>query len=192
MQAAATVTQLLSAWSNGDEEALTQLVPIVESELRRLARAYMARERRDHTLQTTALINEAYLRLVDARQVDWKGRSHFLGIAARLMRRVLIDHARVRGVGKRGGGRDRVELDEGMSVSDPIGVDVLAVDRALAALAAIDPRRSRVVEMRFFGGMTFEETADALHVSVDTVKRDWRLAKLWLMRELEGDGEPGG
>jgi RNA polymerase sigma factor (TIGR02999 family) len=189
MAAPPPVTQLLQAWSDGDEAALIALVPIVESELRRLARGYMARERHDHTLQTTALVNEAYLRLIDARQVDWKGRSHFLGIAARLMRRVLVDHARARGVQKRGAGHEHVALDETLAISVPAGVDVLGLDRALDALAAVDPRKSRVVEMRFFAGMTFEEAADALHVSIDTVKRDWRLAKLWLLRELDGDRE---
>jgi RNA polymerase sigma factor (TIGR02999 family) len=187
--APATVTQLLTAWSAGDEVALNQLMPIVESELRRLARGYMARERRDHTLQTTALVNEAFVRLVDARQVDWKGRSHFLGIAARLMRRVLVDHARARDFQKRGGGQQRVDLDENLAVTATIDVDIVALDLALDALAAVDPRKSRVVEMRFFGGLTFEEAAEALQVSLDTVKRDWRLAKLWLLRELEATRE---
>jgi len=181
------VTELLRAWSGGDESALGALLPLVEAELRRLARGYMARERVGHTLQTTALVNEAYLRLIDARQVRWQDRAHFLGIAARLMRRVLVDHARVRGVQKRGAGAYRVALDDAMAVSPAPDVNLLGLDRALEALAAVDERKSRVIEMRFFGGMTVEETAEVLHVSPDTVKRDWRLAKLWLLRELDGE-----
>ena len=187
MPETAGVTKLLRAWSAGDEAALGALIPLVEAELRRLARIYMARERLGHTLQTTALVNEAFVRLVDARQVGWQDRSHFLGIAARLMRRVLIDHARTRGVQKRGGGDHKVALDDGMAVAPAPDFNLLALDRALEALAAVDERKSRVIEMRFFGGMTVEETAEALHVSSDTVKRDWRLAKLWLLRELEGN-----
>jgi RNA polymerase sigma factor (TIGR02999 family) len=181
----AAVTKLLRAWSGGDEAALGELIPLVEAELRRLARIYMARERLGHTLQTTALVNEAFLRLIDARQVGWQDRAHFLGIAARLMRRVLVDHARTRGVQKRGGGGYNVTLHDYMAVSPVPDVNLLALDRALQALAAVDERKSRVIEMRFFGGMTVEETAEALHVSPDTVKRDWRLARLWLLRELE-------
>jgi RNA polymerase sigma factor (TIGR02999 family) len=188
MPAAARVTELLLAWNGGDDAALEALLPLVEAELRRLARAYMARERRDHTLQTTALVNEAYLRLVDAQRVPWKDRTHFLGIAARLMRRVLVDHARTRAVQKRGGAGRRVPLDEDIRLSPSPDVSLLQLDGALDALAAVDERKARVIEMRFFGGMTVEETAEALHVSVDTVKRDWRLAKLWLIRELEGRG----
>jgi RNA polymerase sigma-70 factor, ECF subfamily len=181
----AAVTKLLRAWSGGDEAALGELIPLVEAELRRLARIYMARERLGHTLQTTALVNEAFLRLIDARQVGWQDRAHFLGIAARVMRRVLVDHARTRGVQKRGGGGYKVPLDDAMAVSPARDFNLLALDRALEMLAAVDERKSRVIEMRFFGGMTVEETAEALHVSPDTVKRDWRLAKLWLLRELE-------
>jgi RNA polymerase sigma-70 factor (ECF subfamily) len=180
------VTALLRAWSGGDESALEELIPLVETELRRLARIYMARERLGHTLQTTALVNEAFVRLVDARKLQWQDRAHFLGIAARLMRRVLVDHARVRGMKKRGAGAHAVSFDEGLAVSLAPDVDVLALDRALQALAAVDARKCQVIEMRFFGGMTVEETAAALRVSPDTVKRDWRLAKLWLLRELEG------
>jgi RNA polymerase sigma factor (TIGR02999 family) len=180
------VTELLRAWGEGDEAALEQLLPIVEAELRRLARAYMARERRGHTLQTTALVNEAFLRLADARRVRWQDRAHFLGISARLMRRVLVDHARARGYQKRGGGAQRVALDDAVGAAPPLDVDLVALDRALEALTQVDERKSRVIEMRFFGGLTVEETAEALHVSTDTVKRDWRLAKLWLLRELEG------
>jgi RNA polymerase sigma-70 factor, ECF subfamily len=181
------VTELLRAWGGGDDDALEQLTPLVEAELRRLARAYMRRERRDHTLQPTALINEAFLRLTDARRVRWQDRAHFLGISARLMRRVLVDHARSRGYRKRGGGAERVTLDERVVGSTEPPVDVVALDRALEALAAVDVRKSRVIELRFFGGLSVEETAEVLHVSADTVKRDWRLAKLWLLRELEGN-----
>lgn len=183
------VTELLRAWSDGDEGALERLTPLVEAELRRLARAYMRRERRGHTLQTTALVNEAFLRLVGARTVGWHDRAHFLGIAARLMRRVLVDHARARGYRKRGGGAQRVTLHEGLVAASEPAVDVVALDRALEALAAVDVRKSRVIELRFFGGLSVEETAEVLHVSSDTVKRDWRLAKLWLLRELEGQAE---
>ena len=181
------VTELLRAWGDGDDRALEQLTPLVEAELRRLARGYMRRERRGHTLQTTALVNEAFLRLTDARRVRWQDRAHFLGISARLMRRVLVDHARSRGYQKRGGGAERVTLHEGLVTAPEPAVDVLALDRALEALAAVDARKSRVIELRFFGGLSVEETAEALHVSPDTVKRDWRLAKLWLLRELEGE-----
>jgi len=182
------VTELLRAWSDGDDGALERLMPLVEAELRRLARAYMRRERRGHTLQTSALMNEAFLRLTDARSVRWQDRAHFLGISARLMRRVLVDHARYRGYHKRGGGAQRVTLDEGLVASPDPALDVVALDRALDTLAKIDPRKSRAIELRFFGGLSVEETAEVLQVSPDTVKRDWRLAKLWLLRELEGQG----
>ena len=181
------VTQLLRAWGDGDEGALARLMPLVETELRRLARGYMGRERREHTLQTTALVNEAFIRLTDARQVRWQDRAHFLGISARLMRRVLVDYARRRGFHKRGGGAERVTLHEELMASPVPSVDVVALDRALEALEQSDPRKSRIVELRFFGGLSVEETAEVLHVSADTVKRDWRLAKLWLLRELEGE-----
>jgi RNA polymerase sigma factor (TIGR02999 family) len=146
----------------------------------------MRRERRDHTLQVTALVNEAFLRLTGARQLQWQDRAHFLGIAARLMRRVLVDHARARGYQKRGGDVRRVALDETVLVSSGPVIELLALDRALDVLALADPRKGRVVELRFFGGLSVVETAEVLHVSTDTVKRDWRLAKLWLLRELEG------
>jgi RNA polymerase sigma factor (TIGR02999 family) len=181
------VTKLLRAWSDGDDEALERLTPLVEAELRRLARGYMGRERRGHTLQATALVNEAFLRLTDARRLRWQDRAHFLGISARLMRRVLVDHARSRGYRKRGGAAQRVTLDERLLASSDPALDIVALDRALEALAAVDTRKSRVIELRFFGGLSVEETAEVLHVSADTVKRDWRLAKLWLLRELEGD-----
>jgi RNA polymerase sigma-70 factor, ECF subfamily len=183
--ASAQVTELLHAWGAGDEAALHQLVPLVESELRRLAGAYMARERTGHTLQPTALVNEAFLRLVDAQDIRWQGRAHFFGIAARLMRRVLVDHARARGFQKRGGGAQAVPLESAVLVSRAPDIALLDLDQALDGLAEIDDRKARVVEMRFFGGMTVEETADALGVSIDTVKRDWRLAKLWLLDALE-------
>ena len=181
------VTELLRAWRDGDDGALEQLTPLVEAELRRQARGYMRRERRGHTLQVTALVNEAFLRLTDARRVRWQDRAHFFGISARLMRRVLVDHARSRGYRKRGGGARRVTLDEGLVTSPEPTLDVVALDRALEALAAVDVRKSRVIELRFFGGLSVEETAEVLHVSPDTVKRDWRLAKLWLLRELGGE-----
>jgi RNA polymerase sigma factor (TIGR02999 family) len=183
------VTELLREWGDGNDGALEQLTPLVEAELRRLARGYMRRERRGHTLQTTALVNEAFLRLTDARQVRWQDRAHFLGISARLMRRVLVDHARTRGYRKRGGGAQRVTLSEGLVTSPEPALDVVALDRALEALEAVDIRKTRVIELRFFGGLSVEETAEALHVSPDTVKRDWRLAKLWLLRHLEGEGK---
>ena len=187
MSEPAPVTALLRAWSGGDEAALGALLPLVEAELRRLARAYMARERIGHTLQATALVNEAFLRLIDARQVAWQDRAHFLGISARLMRRVLVDHARSRGYRKRGGGVQRVTLSEATVAAPELALDVVALDRALDRLAAVDVRKSRVIELRFFGGLSVEETAAVLEVSADTVKRDWRLAKLWLLRDLEGD-----
>jgi RNA polymerase sigma-70 factor, ECF subfamily len=181
------VTELLRAWSDGDDDALARLMPVVEAELRRLARGYMARERREHTLQPTALVNEVFLRLTDARLIRWQDRAHFLGISARLMRRVLVDHARARGFHKRGGGARRVTLDERLAAPADPGLDIVALDRALQALAKVDLRKSEVIEFRFFGGLSVEETAEVLHVSPDTIKRDWRLAKLWLLRELEGE-----
>ena len=185
------VTRLLQAWSDGDEHALAQLMPLVEAELRRLARGCMGRERKGHTLQATALVNEAFLRFAGARRVRWQDRAHFMGIAARLMRRVLVDHARSRGYQKRGGGAERVPLDDALLEAAEPAFTLLELDRALEAFATVDARRSHVVELRFFGGLTLDETADILHVSVETVKRDWRLARLWLLRELEGDARHG-
>jgi RNA polymerase sigma-70 factor, ECF subfamily len=185
-QSPGAVTDLLRAWSDGDDGALERLTPLVAAELRRLARAHMRRERQGHTLQTTALVNEAFLRLTDARRVRWQDRSHFIGMAARLMRRVLVDHARSRGYVKRGGDVRRVTLDEGLVAAGTPALDVVELDRALEALAAVDARKSRVIDLRFFGGLSVEETAEVLQVSTDTVKRDWRLAKLWLLRELAG------
>ena len=178
-------TELLRAWNDGDEAALNDLVPLVEHELHRLARAYMRRERQGHTLQATALVNEVFLRLANETTPAWRDRAHFVGIAARLMRRVLVDHARARGYQKRGAGAQQVPLDDAMFATPAPDLDVLAVDRALEGLARVDPRKSQVVELRFFGGLSVEETAEVLGVSSETVKRDWRFAKLWLARELE-------
>ncbi len=178
------VTRLLAAWGAGDESALAQLVPLVQSELRQIARRQMRRERNGHTLQTTAVVNEAYLRLFDVTGMRFRDPGHFLAMSARLMRRVLVDHARSRGAVKRGGGAVKVTLDDAFSVSDERTPDLVALDDALEALAALDRRKSQVVEMRFFGGFSVAETAKALSVSPETVMRDWRLAKAWLLREL--------
>lgn len=178
------VTQMLLAWTDGDESALARLVPLVETELHRLAQAYLHRERFDHTLQTTALVNEAYLRLIDWKAVQWQNRAHFFGVAAQLMRRILVDMARVRQQRKRGGSARQVEFDEALVVSKERGEDLVALDDALQSLATVDERKSRVVELRFFGGLSVEETAEVLQVSPDTVMRDWKMAKVWLHREL--------
>jgi len=179
------VTQLLTHWRNGDREALDKLIPLVYDELRRLARHYMARERPGHTLQTTALVNEAYLRLNGQANIDWQNRSHFFGIAARFMRQILVDHARNRAYAKRGGGALKVPLEEAFAVvsSEQAG-DYVALDEALVKLEAIDPRKCRVVELRYFGGLTVEETAEVLRVSPVTVMRDWSMARAWLRREM--------
>ena len=178
------VTDLLTRWKAGDATALEALIPIVYDELHRLAHHYLRGERYGHTLQSTALVNEAFLRLTDARHVRWQDRAHFLGISARLMRRVLVDHARSRGYLKRGGGARRVTLDEGLVRAAPPELDVVALDRALEALAAADARKGQMIELRFFGGLTAEETAVVMRVSPETVLRDWKLAKAWLLREL--------
>ena len=178
------VTRLLVRWKDGDEAALQQLVPIVHEELRRLARRQMAGERPGHTLQPTALVNEAYLRLVNLKQIQWQNRVHFFSMAARLMRRVLVDFARSRGYQKRGGDATRVSFSQALSVAEDQTTDVVALHDALEALAAIDERKSRVVELRFFGGLSVEETAEVLNVSRETVKRDWTFAKMWLLRQL--------
>jgi RNA polymerase sigma factor (TIGR02999 family) len=180
------VTDLLLAWGSGDQSALAQLMPAVHEELRRLAHRQMRGERHNHTLQTTALVNEAYMRLIDLSRVRWQDRAHFFAMSARLMRRILVDHARSRQYQKRGGGVANLSLDEGLVVADERGADLVALDDALEALAAVDARKSQVVEMRFFGGLSVEETAEALHVSGETVMRDWRLAKVWLLREMSG------
>ena len=181
-----SVTQLLVAWSDGDQSALDQLVPLVHGELRRLARSYMRGERHGHTLQTTALINEAYLRLVDQKNVRWQNRAHFLAIAAQLMRRILVDYARRRQYRKRGGGALQVSLAAAESLSDERTPDLVALDEALVSLAEMDPRRSQVVELRFFGGLNIEETAEILKVSPTTVERDWTTAKAWLYQRING------
>ena len=179
-------TALLLAWNRGDPDALDALLPLVYEELRRLAGRYMKQEREGHSLQATALVNEAYLRLIEVKQVRWQNRAHFFAMAARLMRRILVDAARSRTYHKRGGGAPVLSLDEALVIPNQPGHDFVALDDALSALAAIDQRKSQVVEMRFFGGLTLEETAEALSVSRDTVIRDWRMAKLWLLRELRG------
>ena len=181
------VTGLLLAWNDGDESALEKLVPVVYQELHRLAKRQMQRERPDHSLQTTALINEAYLRLVDLRNVQWQNRAHFFALCARLMRRILVDFARSRHYAKRGGGRQPISLNESLVVSPQLSADLVAVNDVLNALTTIDARKGQVVELRFFGGLTAEETAAVLKVSPDTVRRDWKLAKAWLLRELRRD-----
>jgi len=178
------VTQLLVGWSDGDEAALEQLLPIVHTELRRLARRQMAGERPGHVLQASALVNEAYVRLVDLKQMRWQNRAHFFAMAARLMRRILVDFARARGYQKRGGGMQRVTFVESLPVSNEQPTDLVALNDALEALAVVDERKSRVVELRFFGGLSVEETAEVLKISSETVKRDWKFAKNWLMREM--------
>jgi RNA polymerase sigma factor (TIGR02999 family) len=178
------VTQLLVAWSDGDQAALERLTPLVYRELHRLAKGYLHRERPGHVLQTTALINEAYLRLIDWKNVHWQNRAHFFGVAAQLMRRILVDFARARHQDKRGGAACQVSLDEAAAVSVERVAELIALDEALERLAAIDPRRSRMVELRFFGGLSEEETAEALKVSPRTVRREWSLARAWLRREL--------
>ena len=178
------VTELLLAWGRGEESALEKLMPVVYQELRRMARGHMRGERADHTLQATALVNEAYLRLVDSQRVRWQNRAHFFAVASQLMRRVLVDAARSRHYQKRGGSRERVTLDESLTVCAGPGPDLVALDEALKALAVVDSRKAKVVECRFFGGLSLEETAEALQVSTDTVLRDWKLAKMWLLREM--------
>jgi RNA polymerase sigma-70 factor (ECF subfamily) len=178
------VTQLLQAWGRGDAAALDRLIPLVYDELHRLAHCYLAREWANDTLQTTALVHEAYLRLIDANQVEWKNRVHFFAISASLMRRILVEFARSRGSHKRGGDVRKVPLDEAAILSPEPDENLLALDGALNALAAFEPRKAKVVELRFFGGMTQEETAEALGISSDTVLRDWKSAKLWLWREM--------
>lgn len=179
------VTRLLLDWGSGDQAALERLMPLVDRELHRLAHRYIRRERPDHTLQTTALVNEAYLRLVDQRNVHWKNRAHFYALSAQLMRRILVDHARKRKYAKRGGETHKISLDEAMTVSNERTKDLVALDDALTKLAAIDPRKSKVVELRFFGGLSVEETAEVLSVSIITVNREWKLAKAWLYNLLK-------
>jgi len=178
------ITQMLRAWTAGDQQALEKLTPLVHRELHRVARRYMAGERSGHTLQTTALVNEVYLRLVDCGQVNWHDRAHFFAVSAQLMRRILVDFARSRGYQKRGGNAPHISLDDAPPVCSEPDPNLLALDDALKALAELDRRKSRVVELRFFGGLNIEETAEILGVSAVTVMRDWRLAKIWLLREL--------
>ena len=179
------VTDLLLAWGQGDDSALDRLIPLVRVELHRLARRHMRREHTGHTLQTTALVNEAYLRLIDSSRVGWQNRAHFFAVSAQLMRRILVDVARARAKLKRGGDTIQVSLDEAMDMPREPGADLIALDDALTMLAAFDERKSKVVELRFFGGMSVEETAEVLGISAMTVMRDWGLAKVWLLRELE-------
>ena len=181
------VTQLLLDWTKGNQAALDKLMPLIYRELRRLAHQYLGRERAGHTLQTTDLVHEAYLRLVDQRRVRWQNRSHFFGVAAQLMRRILVDHARRRRRVKRGGGVPMVSLDEAAVVSRQPDVDLLALDEALNRLAEIDQRKARIVELRFFGGLEVEETAIFLKISEITVMREWKMAKAWLHRELSDE-----
>jgi RNA polymerase sigma-70 factor (ECF subfamily) len=178
------VTKLLKDWSEGDQSAADELMPLVMDELRRVAHNYMRREKAGHTLQTSALVNEAYVRLVDQNQIQWESRIHFFGIAARLMRQILVDQARRRNVAKRGGGTIRVSLNEATAVAQQQAANVVALDDALKNLESIDPRQSRIVELRFFGGMSIEETAETLKVSPGTVMRDWAFARAWLRKEM--------
>lgn len=178
------VTELLRAWSAGDKAALDRLTPLVYSELRRMAHRYIVRENSGQILQTSALVNELYLRLVDVPSVEWQDRAHFFALCARMMRHILTDFARSRRYQKRGGGAVRISLDQAPLVSRDLGASLVALDEALKGLAEIDPRKSQVVEMRFFGGLSVEETAEALKVSPETVKRDWKAAKAWLSREM--------
>jgi RNA polymerase sigma factor (TIGR02999 family) len=183
------VTRLLKAWSGGEQEALEQLASLVYHELHRLAHRYMATERHGHTLQSTALVHEAYQRLIDLQDVNWQNRAHFFAVSAQLMRRILVDYARSRRYSKRGGELRRVALNEAVAVFRDRRKDVVALDDALCALARIDARKAQVVELRFFGGLSVHETAEVLRVSSDTVLRDWRLAKAWLLRELSNREE---
>jgi RNA polymerase sigma factor (TIGR02999 family) len=182
------VTRLLLEWSDGDQEALTRLMPLVYDELRSIARQYLRRERADHTLQPTAVAHEAYLRLVDQRRVRWRNRAHFFAVAAQLMRRILVDHARSHAAAKRGGGVRPLTLDAGGEPSVMRDLDVLALDETLARLKALDPRQEQLLELRFFGGLSVEESAEVMGISTATVKREWRTAKAWLYRELGGSG----
>jgi RNA polymerase sigma factor (TIGR02999 family) len=185
------ITRLLGAWSAGDEHALEQLIPMVYDELHRLAQIYMGREHPEHTLQTTALVHEAYLRLVDAGRSSLQDRAHFFAVCAQLMRRILVDWARTRLSLKRGGDIRMVDLDEALTVSPDGGTDLVALDDALKTLETIDPRKSKVIELRFFGGLSVQETADVLKVSEDTVTRDWKFAQSWLRRELRKGAASG-
>ncbi len=179
------ITQLLVAWGDGDKEALDDLMPFVYQELRRLAKNYMRNQRSDHTLQTTALVNEAYLRLIDSSQVRWQNRTHFFAISAQLMRRILIDFARAKNANKRGGDSPKITFDERLPVSVEKETELIALDEALKELAVMSPRQAQIVEMRYFGGMNEKEIGEALEISTRTVRRDWRVAKAWLFRKLK-------
>lgn len=178
------VTQLLVNWNQGDPKALEALTPLVYDELRKLARRYLRRERPDHTLQSTALVHEAYLRMVDQRQVRWQNRAHFFGVAAQIIRRILVDHARAHNADKRGADAVKLPLDEAMAIPEARQIDLVALDDSLNSLASFDLQQGRIVELRFFGGLSIEETAEVLGVSPATVKRDWAMAKAWLYRDM--------
>jgi RNA polymerase sigma factor (TIGR02999 family) len=178
------VTQLLVDWGKGDKQALDGLMPLVYDELHRIASRYLRRERPGHTLQTTALINEAYMRLVDQNRVSWQSRAHFFGVAAQMMRRILVDHARSHLYAKRGGGAQKLTLDEAIATPQERDLDLVALDDALTTLAEVDPQQGRIIELRFFGGLTIDETAEVLSISPATVKRDWNMAKAWLYGEI--------
>ncbi len=184
------ITAMLAAWNGGDADALDRLVELLYPKLRRIAHQRLARRRTDESLDSTALADEAYLKLVRAGGIRCENRVHFLALCAQIMRRILVDHARRRGFAKRGGGARHVPIDDVVLVAQARGVEVIALDEALAALARIDPRKSRVVELRYFGGLTIEETAEVLGVSIDTTKRDWRMARAWLLAELTSKGTP--
>jgi RNA polymerase sigma factor (TIGR02999 family) len=181
------VTRLLVRWRQGDREALEALMPLVYDELRKLARHYLRRERSDHTLQSTALVHEAYLRLAGDSPPDWQNRAHFFGIAARVMRQILVEHARAREAEKRGGGACKLTLDPAIALPQEIDIDVLALDRALSELSALDEQQAKIVELRFFAGLTIEDTSEALGISPATVKRDWVTARAWLHRSMTGE-----
>ena len=180
-----TITELLVEWSQGDQAALDRLAPLVYEELRRMARTYLRGERPDHTLQATALVHEAYLRLVDQRRVSWQNRAHFFGIASQMMRRILVNHAAARAAAKRGGGARKLALDEAAGLAGGREVELIALDEALKELEKLDQRQSRIVELRYFGGLSLEETAEALDLSPATVKREWSTARLWLRRRMK-------
>lgn len=183
------VTMLLDSWSKGDQNALDQLTPVVYDELRRLAASYMRRERQDHTLQSTALVNEAYLKLVDQKNVVWQNRAHFFGIAAQMIRRILVDHARAHKAEKRGGGAGVLSLDEAIGVPEKRDIEILSLNDALTRLTELDPQQGRIVELRFFTGLSIEETAEVVGVSPATVKREWAAARAWLFREISRKAE---
>jgi RNA polymerase sigma factor (TIGR02999 family) len=184
MTSPAEVTQLLQQWSLGRQDALDRLLPVIYGELRHLAASYLRRERSDHTLQATALVHEAFIKLVDQRDVRWQNRAHFFGIAAQMMRRILVDHARAHSASKRGSGERPLSLDEALVTAPSTDINLIALDESLTRLAAMDTQQSRIVELRFFGGLTIDETAEVLHISPATVGREWTLAKAWLYAEL--------